>query len=241
MRIRIGGMLIIIFLFFAFAYTLSALSEENIGFYVYDYWWGTYESRTSVEPGDENVPLTILVRQNTSYYLRGVRGYLHLDTAGGVFKDSIDGDLIADANAVPIETEDNDYDVIPHGSFYFTFFLDIDENATKGEYTVVLEIANYTMINKSSGIFYSGPARTYVVELTIDNRAPKVKKREPEQNTVTIYVGENETFKIEAEDPDGDNITYTWYLDDEKVGKQNATEFTYICLLYTSPSPRDRG
>lgn len=228
MGARIRGALTIMFLFFALAYVLHVRSQENIGFFVYDVWWGTHESRTTAEPGDKNVPLTILVRQNTSYYLRGVRGYLHLNATEGVFRDSVDGDFLADADAVPIETEDNDYDVIPYGSFYFTFLLDIDENATKGEYTVVLEIANYTMINKSSGIFYPGPTRTYTVKLTIDNRPPEVKEKDPEEGTVTIYVGENETFSVKAKDPDGDSITYTWYLDDEAVGKKNATEYTYI-------------
>ena len=62
----------------------------------------------------------------------------------------------------------------------------------------------------------------------VPKRPPEEKDSNPSDSSVSIYVGDNRTFSVYAEDPDGDNITYAWYLDGEKVlSGNNATNYTY--------------
>ncbi|MEX0568942.1 MAG: hypothetical protein Q6363_007270 [Candidatus Njordarchaeota archaeon] len=220
----IGACLILGVIFFGILPVLS--QPVSVEFFFKDSWWGTYQSSTAPEPGDKNVPLTVVIQQRSEYYLRGIRGYLYLTHP---FKDAEDGDNISCADGVPIETEEGrEYDVIPYGSFYLTFRLDIAENATVGEYTLELEIANYTAID-GNDTFHAGIAQKINITVRISNRAPEVKEKDPESSSVTIYVGENETFHVKAEDPDNDTITYRWLLDDEVVLEgEDVTNFTYV-------------
>lgn len=220
----LGVSLILGIIFFGISPVFS--QTISVEFFFKDYWWGTYQSSISPEPGDKNVPLTIVIQQRSEYYLRGVRGYLYLIYP---FRDAKDKDNISCADGIPIEMEEGrEYDVIPYGSFYLTFQLDIAENATVGEYTLELEIANYTAIDVNN-TFYTGIPQRINITLSIPNRAPEVKEREPASGSVTIYVGENETFRVKAEDPDNDTITYRWMLDEVVILEgENTTNFTYI-------------
>lgn len=201
-------------------------SQVNVSFFIKDAWWGTYNSRINPQPGDKNVPLTIVIQQQSSYYLRGVIGYVELPQG---FTDPRDDDNITRGDGVAIETSENaqsDTDIIPYGSFYITVYVDVDENVTKGDYTMSINITYYAY--NDSG-YYDGTPYETSFTITFPNRAPDVKERDPDSDTVTVYVDENQTFSIKAEDPDDDNITYEWKLDDEVVlSGDNATNYTYI-------------
>ena len=57
------------------------------------------------------------------------------------------------------------------------------------------------------------------------NRAPLIVKNDPEEMTQIIDEGTEIQFKITANDPDGDNVTYSWKLDNVEVSDNNAYSF----------------
>ena len=201
---------------------VNALTQVPVGFQVRNVWWGTYQNQITPEPGDKNVPLTVVIRQQSELYLRGVAGYLNLTE---YFRDSYDNDNVSSADAVAIETDNDAGDIIPFGSFYFTFYLDISENATKGEYLLNLRITGYAYNNTS---YYEIMPTDLTIKVIIDNRPPEVRDKNPDSNTVTVYLNETETFSVDADDPDGDSLNYKWLLDDNVVlSGPNATEYTF--------------
>ncbi len=190
---------------------INAIGQVSVEFMVKNVWWGTYQNRVTPEPGDKNVPLTVVIQQKSSLYLRGVVGYLNLTE---YFRDSQDNDNVSTADGIAIETDNEAKDIIPFGSFYMTFYLDISENATKGEYTFNLRITGYAYNNTS---YYEIIPVDLTITVIIPNRAPEVKDRDPDSNTVTVYLNETQTFSVDASDPDGNSLTYRWLLDDVEV------------------------
>jgi len=211
-------------LFFAsaYGYGLSCQGSVDVEFNIIKVYWGTYDTSVTPEPGDRNVPLTIVIQQHSSYYLRAIVGYLNLTE---YFKDSSSGENVSTAQGVAIERENETGDVIPYGSFYLTFYLDISEDANKGTYSLNLNLS-YVAINSTG--FYDGVPKNLPVTITIPNRAPEIDRADPESATITVYVGDNETFSIEASDPDNDTLYYKWKLDGDLVAEgDNTTSYFY--------------
>ncbi|RMF54473.1 hypothetical protein D6745_05210 [Candidatus Woesearchaeota archaeon] len=65
------------------------------------------------------------------------------------------------------------------------------------------------------------------------NEPPKIKSYKPEMPNPTIRPGQTAAFSVEAEDPEGGNINYEWYLDGRLESKEKI--FTY------SPTREDLG
>ena len=60
----------------------------------------------------------------------------------------------------------------------------------------------------------------------ISNQAPVITYFSPEEEAFSIEQNTEQLFSIEAEDPDGDSLFYSWYLNDIQQG-ENSNEFTY--------------
>ena len=199
---------------------LRSKASVSVEFLVEDVYWGTYGNPMSPEPGDRNVPLTVVIQQNSPYYLRGIIGYLYLPPG---FIDSHSETNVSKASGIAIETDNDAHDIIPYGSFYLTFYLNLNNSLTKGTYNMTLNITYYVINNT---IFLEGEPQIIRISVIIPNRAPEIYTVEPSNARVAVYAGDNKTFYIEAKDPDNDSLTYTWYLDGEKVGEgQNYTYF----------------
>jgi len=198
-------------------------AEFNIEFIVENVYWGTPGNQISAQPGDVNVPLTVVIRNHSNETLRGVIGYLYLDE---FFTDYNTGGNVSKATAQPVEAGDvfnQTGDILPSGSFTFTFYLNINENATKGAYTYNLTI-HYNV--KADSIFIKGDPKTIEVTIRIHNRAPVIYSTTPSTGTVTVSVGEDILFKCTANDPDNDSLTFEWIFDGETV--HYGPNYTYV-------------
>ncbi|MEM2222682.1 MAG: PKD domain-containing protein [Candidatus Korarchaeota archaeon] len=215
---------LILIVFMIVGNTASA-PQVSVEFMVKTIKWGTYQTDVTPQPGSKNVPLTIIVQQRSSLYLRGVIGYLNLTE---YFKDSKDKDNVATADGIAIETDNEARDIIPYGSFYMTFYLDISDAASKGEYQLNLRITGYAYNNTG---YYEIIPTDLTIKVIIPNRAPIIKERDPDSSTVTVYLNETRTFKINAYDPDGDSITYRWLLDGTEV-LVGSNEYTFNASLH---------
>ena len=202
---------------------LIAQTEVSVTFDVQNVYWGTYNNPTKPAPGDQNVPLTIIIKQQSDLYLRGVYGYLYLNYTNNLMLDHVDRDNVSYTGAERIDTEPDVNDIVPYGRFYFTFYLDISSNITKGEYTVTLKI-EYTAKNDSG--FYQGIPQEINITVQFPNQSPVIVSTSPEETSVTLYVGDSQTFSIRAYDPDNDSISYTWRLDGSIVAT-GVTNYTY--------------
>jgi tetratricopeptide (TPR) repeat protein len=58
------------------------------------------------------------------------------------------------------------------------------------------------------------------------NRPPAITQRFPSESAVTIRLGEHRRFLAEAIDPDNDELTYVWLVDDRKVAEGKSFTFT---------------
>ena len=191
-------------------------ADISVEFIVENVFWGNPPSNTiTVNPGDTNVPLTVVIRNNSNNTLRGVIGYLNLSYP---FWDYITDSYVAKASAQPVESGDvfnQTGDILPSGSFTFTFQLNIDRNATKSAYRYNLTI-HYNV--KQGDVFIPGTPQTLEITIRIYNRAPTIYSVNPTSGTLTVSVGQHVNFSCKADDPDGDNITYEWSFDGETVG-----------------------
>ncbi|MEM2111188.1 MAG: hypothetical protein QXX08_04845, partial [Candidatus Bathyarchaeia archaeon] len=118
-------------------------------------------------------------------------------------------------------------EVLPGTAFSLTFSLNIDQDARRGSYAYTLRV-DY-LVNQS-GIIFEGESQFLDAIITLPNRAPIIDSFTPSSNP-TIYLGEFLNFSVIAHDPDGDNLTYRWIIDDATVS--NLSWFLY------KPSKRD--
>jgi len=202
---------------------IKAHSQPEIEFIVEDIYWGTPQNNPiTVNPGDINVPLTIVVRNHSNETLRGVTGTLDLVYP---FIDYKTQSNTSSALGQPVEAGDvfnQTGDILPSGSFTLTFYLNIDDDATKGAYEVNLTISyNY----KYDTYFLVGEPKTLSIIIRLYNRAPVIYSVLPSATTLSVLVGETIDFTCKADDPDNDSITYEWVLDGETVltGSNNYT------------------
>jgi len=221
------GFLIICLIFLSilsFSSVKKVHSAVEVDFILENIFWGTPPDNViTANPGDTNVPLTITIRNHSNETLRGVIGYLYLVYP---FTDYLTESNVSKASAQPVEQGDvfnQTGDILPSGSFTFTFRLNIHPNATKGVYKCNLTI-HYTV--KQGSFFIEGTPQTLEVAIRIYNRAPVIYSVNPTSATISIAVGEYVNFSCKAGDPDDDNITYKWIFDGETVGfGQNYTYY----------------
>ncbi|MHA1617365.1 MAG: COG1361 S-layer family protein [Candidatus Njordarchaeales archaeon] len=204
-------------------YSIARVSASSVEFRVEDVFWGTLGNRITPSAGMINVPLTIVVRNYSNNTLRGVIGTLNLTYP---FTDYQTGSNQSRARAEPIEQEsvfNQTGDILPMGSFALTFYLNIDDNATKGEYLCLLKI-EYSI--KNGSFFIIGQPKIIEVSISLPNHPPTVESYSPSQTTLTLSIGSSVNFTVEASDQDNDSLTYEWELNGEIVAK--GTNYTFV-------------
>jgi len=185
-----------------------------------DVFWGTPPNNVqTVSPGDVNVPLTVIIHNNSSYTLRGVIGTLNLTYP---FIDYKTESNQSRAEGQPIQAGDvfnQTGDVLPSGSFSLTFYLNIHSDAVRGRYPLKLKI-EYNVINDS--LVLPGVTKIFTVDVLINNQAPEIYSINPSTGTVNLLVGETANYTVKAGDPDGDPIEIKWLFDNTQVGVGNS-------------------
>ena len=96
-----------------------------------DAYFGTSSGKIEVQPGDKNVPLTIVFSNVGSEDIAGIKGLLSLPVG---FSPAI-----ANANAGLIEA-DNTQVATSGSSFFLTFFVNVDKNTNVNSYTGTIQV-----------------------------------------------------------------------------------------------------
>jgi hypothetical protein len=186
--------------------------------------WGTSTTNPiTVEPGDTNTPLTVDVRNLSNQTLKGVYGTLQLSDP---FTDYLGGDSNANAPGVPLQAGDifnQTGEILPAGSFSFTFRLDIARDATPGSYN--FPVLTEYLIKSDNDTWLRGVPQTLQITILLPNRSPTIDAFTPTATALTVEVGNSLNYTVKCSDPDNDTITYEWELDADSVS--NSTEFTY--------------
>ncbi|MEW5761409.1 MAG: PKD domain-containing protein, partial [Candidatus Thermoplasmatota archaeon] len=87
----------------------------------------------------------------------------------------------------------------------YTFSSDY---TSAGEWNIKVEVSDGSLI---TSVIWNLKVRE-------TNRAPIITNYMPKEDP-TINEGESIDFSVEANDPDGDELSYTWYVDEKEVGK----------------------
>ena len=221
--ILILAILMIMYCFSSLNMISTYAQNPSVEFILENSYWGTPPNNIiEPTPGDTNVPFTVVIRNNSSYTLRGVIGYLYLDYP---FTDYLTESNVSKASAQPVESGDvfnQTGDILPQGSFTLTFRLNINRTATKGVYFYNLTI---TYNVQQGSVFVPGDPVTLKIAIRIYNRAPVIYSVTPSSSTVNLVVGETLNFTCEANDPDNDTLFYEWRLDGNLISKEKT--FTY--------------
>jgi len=96
-----------------------------------DAYFGTSSGKIEVQPGDKNVPFTIVFSNVGSEDIAGIKGLLSLPVG---FSPAI-----ANANAGLIEA-DNTQVATSGSSFFLTFFVNVDKNTSVNSYTGTVQV-----------------------------------------------------------------------------------------------------
>ena len=57
----------------------------------------------------------------------------------------------------------------------------------------------------------------------VENAPPQITHADPESSVIVTPEGATLTFSTTASDPDGDNLTYEWSIDGEKVSRRRVS------------------
>jgi len=71
-----------------------------------------------------------------------------------------------------------------------------------------------------------GGEATDTITIAVTNRGPVITSSSPLEDTVEIGNGEVRPFSVEAMDPDGDDLTYTWLVDGVQVATGDSYSFS---------------
>ena len=216
---KFAGILAIALFFgmlFSAVQPLKVTAAVDVNMYVERVFWGTPPNNVQiVSPGDRNVPLTVIIHNNSNNTLRGVVGVLDLVYP---FRDTSTEGNKSRAEGQPIQAGDvfnQTGDILPSGSFSLTFNLDIDDDAVKGTYEMNLTVTYNVQVN---GTFYIGQPKNFVIRVVLNNQPPIIYSYNPTANPVNLIVGETADFQVKARDPDNDTITVEWVYDGETIG-----------------------
>ena len=154
-----------------------------------DAYFGTFEQKIEVEPGDSNVPFTVVLANVGTQDITGIRGQLSLPLG---FSSS-DGDT-------SVIFADSDSNSLAGDNFHLTFFVNIDSNTQIQQYPGTVKV-DYSRL-RESGVRTSFSDFTFKV--TGDSLI-NVKALEPfltslKTNQVIIQVSNDGTAPISSVD-----------------------------------------
>src|SRR5438552_742366 len=64
-------------------------------------------------------------------------------------------------------------------------------------------------------------------QVVVRNRGPRIDSSSPSSASLTIDAGSTQRFAVNASDPDGDFLTYTWRVNGAVVGGENTNAFNF--------------
>lgn len=102
-----------------------------------DGYFGTIDEKLEVNPGDDNVPFTVVMANVGTYDITGIRGQLSMPL-GFSSSDGPDYDILADASANPEAGQ----------TFYLTFYVNIDEHVRLGQHKAAVKV-DYSRLRES--------------------------------------------------------------------------------------------
>jgi len=72
-----------------------------------------------------------------------------------------------------------------------------------------------------------GASTSTTWDLAVQSRPPEITSRSPGRSQLSLRSGNSTTFRIDARDPDGESLSYEWYVDDEFSGSGQSYNRTF--------------
>jgi predicted transcriptional regulator len=201
----------------------SVFSIDEMGYYIDDFKiWIIQEqfgrpiiSGCQVNPGsiiNDIRDMALITCQVDSGSAELVNVLIDLESLGGaddqqMVDDGTSGDHIAD---------DGVYSIMVKAS----------PTVTIGE-----KLLKISVLDQASNFDYN-----YVKIIIKENRPPRIESQMPLNATVKLLESERLEFSVAAFDPDGDALTYNWYLDSELVSSQSMDYFEFISTYHDALS-----
>ena len=108
---------------------ISPFEHDFVDVKLLNTYFGTFGQKIEVEPGDKNVPLTVVLANTGAQDISGIKGVLSLPT-GFSGATSTNGLITADNTATATTGQ----------SFALTFFVNIDKSVNIHDYTGTVKI-----------------------------------------------------------------------------------------------------
>jgi hypothetical protein len=152
-----------------------------------DAYFGTSSGKIEVQPGDKNVPFTIVFSNVGSENIAGIKGLLSLPVG---FSSAL-----ANANADLIEA-DNTQVATSGSSFFLTFFVNVDKNTNVHSYTGTVQVT-YSRVRETgahTNFFDFNFKLTGKSVLNIKGENPFIQPQS--NNQVTVQVSNDGTAAL---------------------------------------------
>ncbi len=123
-----------------------------------------------------------------------------------------------DDSQVSVEPESVEEDSDSDGWYYYEAQITLPESTpTSGSFEVCVTVTDQ---DDAASAPYCFP-----VFVEVPNTEPMIESALPE--TLSLTAGDSHTFTVSAYDPDGDTLTYTWYVNDQQVGTGDSLTYTF--------------
>ena len=118
---------------------------------------------------------------------------------------SVNGESLATGSCSSIDFE---------GYFECELPVSVPEDVEPGDYELSLTVSDGS----------DSATQTIPVIVGVPNQPPQITKPLPSE--IKLNLGDSYTFEVEAKDPEGENLSYVWFVNGKEVEKDNST-FTY--------------
>jgi len=155
-----------------------------------DAYFGIFDEKLEVSPGDKNVPFTIVMANVGTQDITGIRGQLLLPPLGFSASDGPGSIIYADA----------DSNSLAGNNFHLTFFVDLDKNIRLQQYSGTVKV-DYSRL-RESGVRTAFEDFNFKVtgKSVINVRALNSFLTSLQQNHVTIEISNDGTAPVSSVD-----------------------------------------